>query len=170
MFTSLLKAEDTTQKWKLLYRHNGNFQMQDFLDSCLGKKNTFLIFKSANGFVSGGYTEKAWIDCNAGSLPEKDHNNSFMYILLPNRSNHYRHTSKKFAVPRVDRDGHIYFGNWEFMVQHNQILHHTSDTISERDCVNAFKFEIFQLESSLISNYEILSRHIFRIHGCSERS
>ena len=169
-FTLLFKARDTTQEWKLLYRYNGDFQMRDFLDNCLGKTNTFLIFKSANGYISGGYTEEPWIDCAPGFSPHKDNINSFMFILFSNRSNHRRYVSKKCAVPRVDTNGHIYFGNWEFMVRNNQIHHHKSENISESDCVNALKFEIFQLESPLIDNYELARRQIFSIYGYSERS
>ncbi len=49
------------QKWKLLYRATQDgFEASKFHLKCNYKPNTFIIIKSANGSVFGGYTEADW--------------------------------------------------------------------------------------------------------------
>jgi hypothetical protein len=50
------------QKWKLIYRATQNgFEASKFHNKCDNKLNTFVIIKSTNGNVFGGYTEQSWV-------------------------------------------------------------------------------------------------------------
>jgi hypothetical protein len=49
------------QKWKLIYRASQDgFEASTFHTKCDDKPNTFIIIKSKNGNVFGGYTEQTW--------------------------------------------------------------------------------------------------------------
>ncbi len=49
------------QDWSLVYRASQDgFEASKFHMKCDSKSNTFIIIKSTNGFVFGGYTEQVW--------------------------------------------------------------------------------------------------------------
>ncbi len=65
------------QKWKLLYRATRDgFGSNDFHSKCDNQPNTFVIIKSTNGNVFGGYTQADWF----GSF--KSDPNAFIFSLI----------------------------------------------------------------------------------------
>ncbi len=55
----------SSKSWNLIYKATiDGFGASDFHQKCDNKKNTFLIIKSLNGNVFGGYTEQSWSDHN----------------------------------------------------------------------------------------------------------
>lgn len=66
------------QKWKLLYRATQDgFEASKFHLKCNQKSNTFIIIKSANGNIFGGYTEADW----SGSGYKSD-SNAFIFSFI----------------------------------------------------------------------------------------
>ena len=54
-----------SQKWKLIYRATRDgFGATDFHSKCDSYQNSFVIIKSTNGNVFGGYTQQSWSGIN----------------------------------------------------------------------------------------------------------
>jgi len=67
------------QKWNLIYRASQDgFESIKFHSKCDNKPNTFIIIKSTNGNVFGGYTEQTW-NHNGGYKADP---NSFIFSLI----------------------------------------------------------------------------------------
>jgi len=70
------------QKWNLIYKASQDgFGAFDFHQKCDNKKNTFIIIKSLNGNVFGGYTEQSW-----SGYGFKQDKNAFMFSYI-NKNN-----------------------------------------------------------------------------------
>jgi hypothetical protein len=66
------------QKWTLIYRASQDgFEASSFHAKCDDQPNTFIIIKSTNGNVFGGYTEQSW----SGSGYKADPN-AFLFSLI----------------------------------------------------------------------------------------
>jgi hypothetical protein len=67
------------QKWNLIYRASQDgFEGSNFHAKCDNKPNTFIIIKSENGNVFGGYTEQSW----SGDVVYKADPKSFIFSLI----------------------------------------------------------------------------------------
>jgi hypothetical protein len=59
------------KKWKLIYKATEDgFELSNFHLKCDNKPNTFIIIKSTNGNVFGGYTEQNWSGTVSGYKPD----------------------------------------------------------------------------------------------------
>jgi hypothetical protein len=70
-----------SKSWKLLYRASRDgFAGNDFHSNCDNKPNTFIIIKSANENVFGGYTEQNWSYTDSGEYKTDPAAFLFSYI------------------------------------------------------------------------------------------
>ena len=66
------------QKWRLIYRASQDgFEAAKFHEKCDDKPNTFILIKSENEYVFGGYTEQSW-----DGIGYKADSNAFIFSLV----------------------------------------------------------------------------------------
>jgi len=69
---------ESNQKFSLIYRASQDgFEAAKFHSKCDDKPNTFIMIKSENGNVFGGYTEQSW----SGNGPKND-SNAFIFSFI----------------------------------------------------------------------------------------
>jgi hypothetical protein len=85
------------QKWKLIYRATRDgFGAADFHSKCDSYQNSFVIIKSTNGNVFGGYTQQSW----SGNDYWKTDPNAFLFSFINQHNTKVimKSTSPQYAI------------------------------------------------------------------------
>ena len=109
---------EKNQKWKLLYRATqDSFAALQFHTKCDSQPNTFIVIKSTNGNVFGGYTKEDW----SNSVNYKKDTDAFIFSfinkdnkpIVMNCSNH------AYAINCVNINGPTFGGGYDIQICHN---------------------------------------------------
>jgi len=97
---------ESNQKFSLIYRASQDgFEAAKFHAKCDDKPNTFIIVKSQNGNVFGGYTEKSW----SGDGPKND-SNAFIFSFINRLKRPLKIKSNLYYSIICDVDSGPWFG------------------------------------------------------------
>jgi hypothetical protein len=96
----------SNQKFSLIYRESQDgFEAAKFHAKCDDKPNTFIMIKSENGNVFGGYTEQSW----SGNGPKND-SNAFIFSLINKINRPLKIKSDSSSSIKCDVDSGPCFG------------------------------------------------------------